>query len=269
MVFEVVDASLRDQHGGRAVLFTQRGAEDATSLTEGPPTVCCHVPGHGGPDNQHRGGASLHRLPGGAAKTGWNLRFGLVALGRGFSWLLLSLHGGEGSGWTSGPRILGWWEPQPAGWAGPWGKPDNAPTGGKSCRLRMSNLLSSGRAAGRGGGDGRARAPLCTTDQGSPSLRGADLTTASTPSSRMKHSDSAGRRQEVEGANVLGLVPWRCQQDSASAGAGVLLVIAPVHGKVVLLVVIMLWSPVQEVLRWEISFAWFGATVAQTRDAVP
>ena len=69
----------------------------------------------------------------------------------------------------------------------------------------MLNLLSSGRSRGRGGGDGRAPALLCATVQGSPSLSEDELTGASTTSSQMKHSNSAGCRQEVEGANVLGL----------------------------------------------------------------
>ena len=144
------------------------------------------------------------------------------------------------------------------------GEPDMAPMGGKSCRLRMSNLLSSGRSGGGGGGDRRAPAPLCTTDQWSPSLSGVELTGASTPSSRLRHSGSAVRRQEVEGADDLGLAPWRCQRDSASAGAGVSVVIEPVHGKVVLSMVVMLRSPAPDVLRWEISFAWFVATVEKS-----
>ena len=128
----------------------------------------------------------------------------------------------------------------------------------------MSYLLTSGRPRGGGGGHGRAPAPLCTTGQGSPSLSGVDLTGASTPSSRMKHSGSSGRRQEVEGADNLGLAPWRCEQDLATAGAGVLLVIQPVRGKAVLSMVIMFWSPAPDVLRWEISFAWVVATVEKS-----
>ena len=112
--------------------------------------------------------------------------------------------GGEGLGWTGGPRTLGWWEPRPVGWAGPVGEPDMAPTGGKSCRLRMSNLLSSGRSGGGGGGDRRAPAPLCTTDQCSPSLSGVELTGASTPSSRMKLSNSGRWRVPVSWAWLPG-----------------------------------------------------------------
>ena len=124
----------------------------------------------------------------------------------------------------------------------------------------MSNLLFSGRSRGRGGGDGRAPLPLCTTDQGSLSLSGVELTGASTHSSRMKHCDFARCRHEVEGADGLGLVPWRCQLDSANAGARVSVVIELVNGRVVLSVVIMLQSPAPDVLRWEISFAWVMVT---------
>ena len=133
----------------------------------------------------------------------------------------------------------------------------------------MLYLLSSGRAGGGGGGEGRAPAPLRTTDQGSLCLSGVELIGASAPSSRMKHSDSAGRRQEVEkvrpeGADVLGLAPWRCQRDSASVGAGVPVVIEPVHGKVVLSMAVMLRSPAPDVFRWPMSFAWFVATVERS-----
>ena len=72
------------------------------------------------------------------------------------------------------------------------------------------------------------------------------------------------RRQEVEGANDLGLAPWRCQQDAACAGAGVSVVIEPVHGKVVLSMVVMLRSPALDVLRWVISFAWVVVTVEKS-----
>ena len=98
---------------------------------------------------------------------------------------------------------------------------------------------------------GRSRGQTKHPQEGNP-----ELTRASTPSSRMKHSGSTGCRQEVEGADDLGLAPWRCQRDSASAGARVSLVIKPVHGKVVLSMIIMLRSPVPDVLRWEVSFAW-------------
>ena len=75
-----------------------------------------------------------------------------------------------------------------------------------------------------------------------------EATGASTLSSWVKHSDSTGRRQEVKGGNVLGLSPWRCKWDSASAGVGVLLAIEPVHGKLVLSVVVMLRSSAPDVL---------------------
>ena len=78
-----------------------------------------------------------------------------------------------------------------------------------------------------------------------------------------------GRRQEVEGDNALGLAPWWRQRDSASAGAGVSLVIEPLHGKVVLSVVIMLWSPALYVLRWDISFTWVVATVQKSIRICP
>ena len=71
-------------------------------------------------------------------------------------------------------------------------------------------------------------------------------------------------RQEVEGADVLGLAPWRCQRDSSSAGVRVLLVIEPTHGRVVLSVVVMLQSLAPDVVRWEISFAWVMATVEKS-----
>ena len=98
----------------------------------------------------------------------------------------------------------------------------------------------------------------------------------------MKHSSSTGHRQEVESADDLGLTSWRYQWDSASAGAGVSLVIKPVHGKVVLSMVVKLQSLAPDVLRWEISFTWVMVTVEisirilslfevslETRDAVP
>ena len=99
----------------------------------------------------------------------------------------------------------------------------------------MSNLLSSGRSGGGGGEDGRAPAPLCTSDQGSLGLSGVELTGASTPSSRsrMKHCDSAGRRQEAGGADVLGLAPCWCQRDSVSAEIPVVILAGPWQGGVV------------------------------------
>lgn len=67
------------------------------------------------------------------------------------------------------------------------------------------NLLFSGKPGGGGGRDGRAPAPLCTTDHGSLGLRGVELTKA--PSSQTKHCNSVGRSQEVEGAHVFGFAP--------------------------------------------------------------
>ena len=57
--------------------------------------------------------------------------------------------------WTPYPRLVR----AMTSWTGrSQGKLDKAPTGGKSCRLRMSNLLSSGRSGGGGWGDGWAPA---------------------------------------------------------------------------------------------------------------
>ena len=41
--------------------------------------------------------------------------------------------------------------------------------------------------------------------------------------------------------------------------------IEPVHGKVVLSVVVMLRSPALDVLRWDISFAWVVGTVEKSK----
>ena len=78
----------------------------------------------------------------------------------------------------------------------------------------------------------------------------------------MKHSGSAVRSQEVDGADDLGLAPWWCQRNLASVLVSV--VIKPVNGKVVLSMVVMLRSPAPDVLRWEISFAWVVATVEKS-----
>jgi len=69
-------------------------------------------------------------------------------------------------------------------------------------------------------------------------------------------------RQEVEGAGVLGLAPWQCQRDSASAEFPV--VMEPVHGRVVLSLAVMLQSPALDVFRWAMSFAWVAATVEKS-----
>ena len=116
-------------------------AEDATSLTLAPgwQKVCCHVPDHW--------------LPGGAA--GWRLRCRFTAPGRGFSW----------PRWRGGIR-LDWWTLDPGlvrattcRMGKSRGEPDRAPPGRKSCRPRMSYLISSGRSGGGGGGDVQAPAP--------------------------------------------------------------------------------------------------------------
>lgn len=82
--------------------------------------------------------------------------------------------------------------------------------------------------------------PLCTTDKGSLSLRGVE-----------PPLQPPGPR-------------WSTATPLVPASAGVLVVIEPVHGSMVLSVAVMLRLLVLAVLRWMMSFVWVIATVEKS-----